>query len=317
MILGGGPTAEMAGEALLSSRARVLGYFLASNEEPNHLLDGKILMNQGSLWECARDLNIDEIVVALTERRGGSMPLQELLECKIHGIKISDISTHFEKVQGKIKLDHVKAGWLIFGEGFNNRIYHSIVKQIFDITSTLFLLTLTAPLILFTSILIKLDSKGPIFYRQERVGQEGKPYHVLKFRSMRTDAERDGVARWAVANDDRVTRVGRVIRRFRIDELPQLLNILIGDMSLVGPRPERPVFVAELTRQIPYYEVRHSLKPGITGWAQVKYQYGSTLADSIEKLEYDLFYVKNHTLLLDLHILIQTVGVVLTGKGAR
>jgi exopolysaccharide biosynthesis polyprenyl glycosylphosphotransferase len=168
-----------------------------------------------------------------------------------------------------------------------------------------------------TAIAIKLESPGPVFYRQERVGYNSKTFKVNKFRSMRTDAEKDGKPRWATANDDRVTRVGNLIRLVRIDELPQLFNVLSGDMSLVGPRPERPFFVEQLTNEIPYYAVRHSLKPGVTGWAQVRYQYGSTIEDSQQKLQYDLYYVKNHSLFLDFVILFETVGVVLTGKGAR
>jgi exopolysaccharide biosynthesis polyprenyl glycosylphosphotransferase len=170
---------------------------------------------------------------------------------------------------------------------------------------------------LVTAALIKLESRGPVFYRQERVGLEGSSFYVTKFRSMRTDAEKDGKPRWASANDDRVTRVGNVIRRVRIDELPQLFNVLRGDMSLVGPRPERPFFVEQLTQEIPFYALRHSVKPGVTGWAQVRYHYGSTVEDSLQKLQFDLYYVKNHTLFLDLVVLLETVGVVLTGKGAR
>jgi exopolysaccharide biosynthesis polyprenyl glycosylphosphotransferase len=170
---------------------------------------------------------------------------------------------------------------------------------------------------LVTAVLIKLESAGPALYRQERVGQNGRTFSIAKFRSMRTDAEKDGKPRWASANDDRVTRVGHIIRRLRIDELPQLLNVLRGDMSLVGPRPERPFFVDQLTQEIPFYALRHSVKPGVTGWAQVRYPYGATVEDSQEKLQFDLYYVKNHTLFLDLVVLMETVGVVLTGKGAR
>jgi exopolysaccharide biosynthesis polyprenyl glycosylphosphotransferase len=179
------------------------------------------------------------------------------------------------------------------------------------------LLVLTSPLLGLAALAIKLESRGPVFYRQERVGLNGSTFRVLKFRSMRVDAETDGKPQWAAAQDSRVTRVGAIIRRFRIDEIPQLLNVFEGDMSMVGPRPERPFFVEQLTEQIPYYALRHSVKPGVTGWAQVRYQYGSTVADSLEKLQYDLYYLKNHTLFLDMVILFETVGVVLSGKGAR
>jgi exopolysaccharide biosynthesis polyprenyl glycosylphosphotransferase len=192
-----------------------------------------------------------------------------------------------------------------------------IVKRLFDIVCALVLIILSLPVMLVTAALIKLESKGGIFYFQERTGFNGKPFNVVKFRSMRTDAEKDGKPQWAQAQDSRVTRVGAIIRKIRVDELPQLFVVLKGDMSLVGPRPERPFFVEQLTEQIPYYAVRQSVKPGLTGWAQVRYHYGATLEDSAEKLQYDLYYVKNHSLFLDLVILFETVSVVLLGKGAR
>ena len=270
-----------------------------------------------SLTRTARGLGADEIVVALTERRGGSMPLRELLDCKLAGIRVLDISTYFERTLGQIRIDFVNAGWLIFGDGFSQGWLRSIVKRMFDLLCSSLLIVLASPLMLVAAIAIKLDSAGPVFYRQQRVGAHNKVFQVTKFRSMRTDAEKDGKPRWAAAQDDRITRVGQLIRRLRIDELPQLFNVLAGSMSLVGPRPERPFFVEQLVVEIPYYAVRHSIKPGVTGWAQVRYQYGSTVEDSQEKLQYDLYYVKNHSLLLDVLILFQTVGVVLTGKGAR
>ncbi|MFY7975234.1 MAG: exopolysaccharide biosynthesis polyprenyl glycosylphosphotransferase, partial [Rubrivivax sp.] len=211
----------------------------------------------------------------------------------------------------------LNASWLIFGDGFNQGALRTFVKRVFDIFCALLLTLVSAPIMVITAFAIKLESRGPVFYRQERVGLEGKPFMVTKFRSMRTDAEKDGKPRWATQNDDRVTRIGHIIRRLRIDELPQLFNVLNGEMSLVGPRPERPFFVEQLTQEIPFYAVRHSVKPGVTGWAQVRYHYGSTVEDSQEKLQYDLYYVKNHTLFLDLVVLFETVGVVLTGKGAR
>jgi exopolysaccharide biosynthesis polyprenyl glycosylphosphotransferase len=191
------------------------------------------------------------------------------------------------------------------------------VKRAFDIVSALTLLTLAAPVMLFTTIAIIFETGFPVLYRQERVGQGGRVFKVIKFRSMRMDAEPDGKPRWASANDDRVTRVGRIIRKLRIDELPQLFNVLKGDMSMVGPRPERPYFVDQLSRQIRFYAARHSVKPGITGWAQVRYQYGATVDDAVQKLQYDLYYVKNHTLFLDVVVLFETVGVVLSGEGAH
>jgi sugar transferase (PEP-CTERM system associated) len=319
MIFGSGTAADMVARTLTTPalHAEIVGYFPGPNEGQPVVPPQQVLTEQGSLRECAVRLGVDEIVVALTERRGGSMPLRDLLDCKVCGIRVSDMSTHFEKTLGQIRIDYVNAGWLIFGDGFNRGIYPVVVKRLFDVLGALILLTLAAPLMLATICLIKLESRGPIFYRQERIGQNGKSFSVLKFRSMRTDAEQDGKPRWASADDDRTTRVGRFIRTYRIDEIPQLLNVFKGEMSLVGPRPERSFFVEQLTREIPYYSVRHSVKPGITGWAQIKYQYGATLKDSIEKLQFDLYYVKNSTLFLDLVILFQTVAVVVSGKGAR
>jgi sugar transferase (PEP-CTERM system associated) len=245
------------------------------------------------------------------------MPLRQLLDCKLSGIKVYDIATHFEKTLGQIRIDYVNAGWLIFGSGFNQGFVRTLVKRLFDILCASLLIVVSLPMMLIAALLIKLESRGPLLYRQERVGQNGKTFFVNKFRSMRTDAEKDGKPVWATANDSRVTRVGAVIRKIRVDELPQLFNVLKGDMSLVGPRPERPFFVDQLTAQIPYFAARHSVKPGVTGWAQVRYQYGSTVEDSQEKLQYDLYYVKNHSLFLDIIILFETVFVVLTAKGAR
>jgi exopolysaccharide biosynthesis polyprenyl glycosylphosphotransferase len=211
----------------------------------------------------------------------------------------------------------MSAGFLIFGEGFNQGFWRTSTKRVFDLVSAFILIVLSSPLMLLTALAIKIESPGPVLYRQERVGLFGQVFNVVKFRSMRTDAEKDGVPRWATAGDSRITRVGRIIRKIRVDELPQLFSVLVGSMSMVGPRPERPYFVEQLTQEIPFYAVRHSVKPGVTGWAQVSYQYGASKEDTIEKLQYDLYYVKNHSLFLDLVILFQTVGVVLTGKGAQ
>jgi sugar transferase (PEP-CTERM system associated) len=269
------------------------------------------------LKDRATALGVDEIVVAVSDRRGGAMPLRELLDCKIDGMQVSDLSTYFEKMLGQIRIDQLHAGWLIFGSGFNHSVVRAAAKRLFDIVWSAVLLVLAAPILLITAACIVLESKGPVFYRQERVGQGGRSFAVLKFRSMRADAEKNGAPRWAAAKDDRVTRVGSLIRRFRIDEFPQLLNVLKGEMSLVGPRPERPFFVEQLTADIPFYAVRHSVKPGVTGWAQVRYQYGASVEDSLQKLQYDLYYVKNHSLFLDVVVLFETIGVVLSGKGAR
>ncbi len=319
LIFGSGEVARAVGNTLKSAdpHAQIVGYFPGPNETDPQVARAEIIEPQGSLTETALKLGIDEIVVALSERRGGSMPLRQLLDCKLYGVRVVDIATHFEKTLAQIKISHVNAGWLIFGDGFNQGVLRTGVKRVFDILFSSLILLLALPIMLVTALVIKFESRGPVFYRQERVGLNGKVFEVIKFRSMRTDAEKDGKPRWATVNDDRVTKVGRFIRRVRIDELPQLLNVLRGEMSLVGPRPERQYFVDELVAKIPYYAVRHSVKPGVTGWAQVRYEYGSTIEDSVEKLQYDLYYVKNHTLFLDLLILLETVAVVLTGKGAR
>jgi sugar transferase (PEP-CTERM system associated) len=319
LIFGAGPAARDVGNTLRESdpNVQIVGYVPGPNEKDPAVPLGEILSMSGTLPEIAREQGVDEIVVALTERRAGSMPLRQLLDCKVSGTKVYDLATHFEKTLGQIRLDYLNASWLIFGDGFNQGAWRTAVKRVFDIVSAGVLCILALPVMILAAVCIKLESPGPMLYRQERVGQNGRNFNVTKFRSMRTDAEKDGRPVWAQANDSRVTRVGQFIRRTRIDELPQLFNVLRGDMSLVGPRPERPFFVEQLTQEIPFYALRHSVKPGVTGWAQVRYPYGATVEDSQEKLQFDLYYVKNHTLFLDLVVLLETVGVVLTGKGAR
>ena len=264
-----------------------------------------------------REKRISEIVVALDERRGGQEPLSELLACRLMGIRVLDQLTFHEREQGLIKLEHLRTSWLVYGSGFDQGRLRAAVKRAFDVAAAMTLVVAASPAMLAAALAIRLESKGPILFRQERVRDGGAPFMMLKFRSMRQDAERDGTPKWASATDDRITRVGRIIRRLRIDELPQLLNVVKGDMSFVGPRPERPYFVAQLCQKIPYYELRHNVRPGITGWAQVRMQYGASVEDAKAKLEYDLYYVKNHSLFLDLMILLETVQVVLLGKGAR
>jgi sugar transferase (PEP-CTERM system associated) len=319
LIYGSGAAARLVGQTLRASDplTQIVGYLRGPNEKESVIAQSELVDGEASLYETARRLNVDEIVVALAERRAGSMPLRELLDCKVRGIRVFDLTTHFERTLGQIRVDFVNAGWLVFGDGFSQGFSRAAVKRIFDIVCALILIVLAAPVMVVTALAIVLESRGSVLYRQERVGANNKSFQVAKFRSMYSDAEKDGKPRWATTNDSRITRVGQVIRKLRIDELPQLFNVLRGEMSLVGPRPERPFFVEQLTQEIPYYAVRHSVKPGVTGWAQVRYEYGSTVEDSQEKLQYDLYYVKNHTLFLDMVILLETVGVVLTGKGAR
>lgn len=319
LVFGTGVPAKQVGRSLQKADPSVdlVGYFASPNETFREVSAWGLLEPGRSLVQVVEDEQVDEIVVALMERRGGSMPLRELLDCKLRGVRVVDISTHFEKTLGQIRLDSVLAGWLIFGEGFGHGWVRAAVKRVFDIVCASILIVLTLPVMLITGIIIVLESPGAMMYSQERVGLKGRLFNVTKFRSMRIDAEKDGKPRWATASDDRVTRVGRIIRKLRIDELPQLFSVLGGSMSLVGPRPERPYFVDQLTKEIPFFAVRQSVKPGVTGWAQVRYQYGASVEDAAEKLQYDLFYVKNHSLFLDIIILFETVGVVLMRKGAQ
>jgi sugar transferase (PEP-CTERM system associated) len=270
-----------------------------------------------SLLSVVEKHRIDQIVIAVRDRRAGGLPVQDLLECRLRGIEVTELPTFFEREYRQVLLESLNATWIMLGEGFRRGFIRTSVKRLFDLAASAMLLLFMLPVMLVAAVCIFLESGLPVLYRQQRIGQGGRVFTIYKFRSMKNDAESDGMPRWAVANDDRTTPVGRIIRKLRIDELPQVFNVLKGDMSFVGPRPERPFFVDELVKQIPYYSVRHSVKPGITGWAQVRYRYGASLDDAIEKLQYDLYYVKNHTLFLDLVILIATVEVVLWGRGAR
>lgn len=319
MVFGTGPQALAVKRALNKSdpAAEIVGFFPGPNEEVASIPANLILSRERSLTDTALAHKADEIVVALSERRGGAMPLRELLDCKLQGIRVLDLASHFEQTLGQIRLESLYAGWLIFGDGFRQGALRTVVKRIFDIVCASILILLALPMMAVAALAIVIENGFPILYRQERVGLNGRLFNVIKFRSMRRDAEKDGKPVWATKQDDRVTRVGKIIRKLRIDELPQLFSVLKGDMSLVGPRPERPFFVDQLTKEIPFYAVRHSVKPGVTGWAQVRYHYGSTVEDSAEKLQYDLYYVKNHSLFLDILVLFETVGVVLTGKGAQ
>ncbi len=296
---------------------RVIGFVPASNEDPM-IPPERLLVPTSSLSVVAEQHEIDEIVVAMDDRRC-QYPLKELLDCRLAGIDITELATFLERETGKIYLDILIPSWMIFGEGFRRDALRRVSERAFDVIASFALLGISIPLLVLTALAIKLEEglRAPILYGQPRVGYAGRIFRVLKFRSMRVDAEKDGQARWASANDDRVTRVGRFIRKVRIDELPQLFNVLGGQMSFVGPRPERPEFVRQLAESIPYYEERHAVKPGITGWAQLCYPYGASEQDAMEKLQYDLYYVKNHGVIFDFMILLQTVEVIILGKGAR
>jgi sugar transferase (PEP-CTERM system associated) len=264
------------------------------------------------------EYDIDELIVAMDERRG-RLPIRDLLECRVAGIEVSELATFLERETGRVRVDVLNPSWIIFGEGFRRDWARRISSRTLDLITSIFAVLMTWPLMLAVALAIKLEDgfRAPVIYRQERVGLGGSVFQLLKFRSMRIDAESDGAARWAQVGDPRVTRVGAIIRKLRLDELPQILNVLRGDMSFVGPRPERPQFVRQLEAAIPYYVQRHCVRPGITGWAQLCYPYGASERDAIEKLQFDLYYIKNNSLLFDLSILLQTIEVVLLGKGAR
>jgi sugar transferase (PEP-CTERM system associated) len=296
---------------------KVIGFIPARTEE-RVVPQDRMFSQDKPVSVLAAELEIDEIVVAMDDRRQ-QFPLKELLDCRLNGIEVVELASFLERETGKVYLDILIPSWMIFGTGFRRDVIRRFSERGFDVLASLVLLIAALPVMLLTILAIKLEDglKAPILYGQPRVGYAGRVFRVLKFRSMRTDAEKDGKARWATANDDRVTRVGRFIRKVRIDEIPQLFNVLSGRMSFVGPRPERPEFVRQLADSIPYYEVRHAVKPGITGWAQLCYPYGASEQDATEKLQYDLYYVKNHSLVFDILILLQTVEVILLGKGAR
>jgi sugar transferase (PEP-CTERM system associated) len=274
-----------------------------------------IISNGEPLLATANKYNVKEIVVAVTNRRGGNLRIQELLDCTLQGIHVIDAATFFEREACQIRLDCLQPSWLVFGTGFDQSIVRTAVKRAFDVCLSVLLLPLLIPIMLITALCIFIEDRSPVFYRQERVGQHGKTFVVLKFRSMRNDAEAAGKPQWASANDPRVTAVGSIMRKYRIDELPQILNVFKGEMSFIGPRPERPFFVDQLNEEVLFYNLRHSVKPGITGWAQVRYQYGSSVDDAVQKLQYDLYYVKNNSFFLDILILIDTLRVVLFGAG--
>jgi sugar transferase (PEP-CTERM system associated) len=320
LVLGTGPEARLVEASLASTNPpgmRLIGFYALEKTQETVVSPGRVLARGTSLEETVRQLDVDEVIVGVRQQRGGVLPLRELLECRLNGVQVTDLARFFERVHGQVPIESLKVSWLIYGHGFRQNLFRTFVKRCFDLVASVLVLVVAIPLASIAALLIAIEGGGPVIYRQERVGYRGRTFTVFKLRSMTHDAEKDGKAAWAVANDARVTRVGKLIRRTRIDELPQLLNVLKGEMSFVGPRPERPEFVAMLTEQIPFYAVRHSVKPGLTGWAQVRYSYGATVEQSVRKLEYDLYYVKNHTLLLDLVILLETVRVVMLGEGAQ
>jgi sugar transferase (PEP-CTERM system associated) len=290
--------------------------FLPAPGEQRLVQDDRVDPSPDDLTRLAQKHDADEIVIAVDDRRH-NFPIKELLECKFAGIDVIDILAFLERESGKVNVDLLNPSWLIFSEGFTQRSSRDVVFRMFDLAVSVLLLAVTWPLSVLTALAILIEDGRPVFYRQTRVGMLGKPFELVKFRSMRKDAEKGTGARWATKDDDRLTRVGAVIRKLRFDELPQLFNVIKGDMRFIGPRPERPEFVKELALSIPYYHERHCVKPGLTGWAQLCYPYGSSEKDALEKLQFDLYYVKNQSFIFDLMILLQTVEIVLWGKGAR
>jgi sugar transferase (PEP-CTERM system associated) len=319
LVLGtGSRVMRLAEYAQRNPNHQVIGYISLQPSKHYIPLPQVLPMASGdSLLSVVKKHAIDQIVVAVRDRRGGGFPVQQLLECKMKGVKVVELPTFFEREYRQVLLESLNPSWMVLGNGFRHGFFGNTVKRLFDLTASGALLLLTLPIMLVAALCIYLESGLPVLYRQERVGHGGRVFTLYKLRSMKDGAESDGTAQWARVNDDRTTRVGRFIRKWRIDELPQIFNVFQGEMSFVGPRPERPYFVDQLVKQVPFYALRHSAKPGITGWAQVRYAYGASVDDAIEKLQHDLYYVKNHCLFLDLMILIATVEVVIWGRGAR
>jgi sugar transferase (PEP-CTERM system associated) len=299
-------------------RGFVLVGFVQRPDEEVAVPAQRLLQSGEALLDLCERHEVDEIVVAMDERRN-SLPIRELLDCRLAGIDVTELVAFLERETARVRIDVLNPSWLIFGKGFRRGSFRLQSARTLDLLLASSLFVLTCPVMLVTALAIKLEDgwRAPLFYSQERVGFAGQIFKLLKFRSMRVDAEAAGQALWAQKNDCRVTRVGSVIRKVRIDELPQVLNVLKGEMGLVGPRPERPQFVERLAERIPYYVERLSVKPGITGWAQLCYPYGASEHDALEKLQYDLYYIKHGNLLFDIAILVQTAEVVLMGKGAR
>lgn len=320
LVLGVGQNAAQLEELQKNNNLgfRILGYVQVHEDEEPAVPSARMRQVAETLLALTDELQVDEIVVAMDDRRKG-FPVDEVLRCKVEGVSISAFLNFFERETGKIQLNALRPSNMIFADGFQKAPLNSTVKRLFDVVASLLLLAVTWPFMLLATLAIWVESggRGPILYRQTRVGRNDRPFELIKFRSMRVDAERDGVARWAQPGDSRITRVGRILRETRIDELPQLFNVLWGQMSFVGPRPERPQFVADLSKKIPFYSMRHMVNPGITGWAQICYPYGASEEDAREKLQYDLYYIKNYSFFFDVIILLQTVHTILWGKGAH
>ncbi len=305
----------------LFRRRQELGVEIVGFVDPDPARVGTPVINPGVIGtiedipSIVRSRGVDRVVVSLADARG-KLPMDKLLEMKLDGVTFDHLASVYEELTGKIAVENLRPSWLIFSSGFRKSRVLNNAKRVLDVTAALIGLVLAAPIMAIVGVVVRLTSEGSVLYRQQRVGQHGRVFHVVKFRSMRQNAEAGTGAVWASKNDQRITPVGRFLRRARLDELPQLWNVLVGDMSLVGPRPERPEFVKQLTEQIPFYGQRHIVRPGLTGWAQVRYTYGSSVEDAMEKLQYDLFYIKNLSIPLDLFVIFSTVKTVLLRRGA-
>lgn len=320
LIVGTGQTAKMVAEEIKARERlgfKLIGFVKSTpaGEEVPPLL-GNVLGDYSQMESIVGKFGVRKIVVAINERRG-MYPVREMLKMRVRGCDIVEWPGFFERLAGRIPIDNLAPSYIIFNQGFRKSLFVRLVRRVLSAVIAAGALVVMAPVLVIVAVAIKLDSPGPVFYSQKRVGQNGKVFRIYKFRSMRIDAEGGGVPRWAIKNDPRVTRIGRILRRSRLDELPQMLNILRGDIDLVGPRPERPEFVAELEKIIPYYALRHTIKPGLTGWAQVMFPYCGTIEESKKKVQYDLFYIKNMSVKLDLLILFRTIKIVVLGRGAR
>ncbi len=321
LVVGTGKTALDTAEAVWERRDagyRIVGFISENGAKPMDKLGKSIILGKGpDLESVIIKEKVDRVVIAVRERRG-AFPTEALLRMSLAGdVSIEECTSFFERITGKVHVDMLRPSWLIFAGRRRDSRIKAVFREMMHRMLALVGLIVSFPIGLLTAIFIKLESRGPVFYKQERVGQNGHIFNVIKFRSMRTDAEKDGTPVWAVDNDARTTRVGKVIRKIRVDEIPQFWNILKGEMNFVGPRPERPHFVKQLATEISYYEHRHLVAPGLTGWAQIKYPYGASVADAIQKLQYDLYYIKNQSLTLDIVIVFETVKTVLFGKGGR
>ena len=312
LVLGTGSTASRIAQLMQTGHSPMTHCvgFISMEKTSVAVPKEEVLKHEKPLAEFILDQNVDEVVVALEERRN-HLPVEALLKLRLQGIQVSDLSTFLEREEGRVELHSLYPSWMIFASGFSaaTRVQR-LIKRVFDVMASMAILIATLPLLVASGLAVIIEDSGPVFYRQIRIGLNGRHFRLLKFRSMKTNAESDGKARWAKTDDPRITVVGNFLRRSRIDELPQIYNVLSGKMSLIGPRPERSEFVEQLKAQIPFYDYRHSVKPGISGWAQVNYPYGSSIEDSKEKLRYDLYYIKNYSLFFDLLVLLQTIRVV-------